>query len=439
MAEVSFICKRTVINTKPVEPGKFSPLSVLDRIMEHNHLRLVFYYNLLTRRRPGELTKKLRESISEMLSAFPVVVGRLLRTPEGHWSIKCNDAGVRMVEAKVNGTVEEWLQNVDRERELKLVYWEEMSHKPYFWSTFYVQITEFECGGLAIGLSCTHMLSDPICATMLIKAWADTTLRGEITSPPLFLPLPSPTQGNNKPNLNWINHYKTATQGSSALISETKQATISLHFNEEMVRNCIAIAGAGLTPFEALTALFWTRISSIKGVQTGLADMCICLDTRQVLGLDRSFFGNCMMCKKVVQLQGDESGLNRVAEAAALIQEAVSRMERDEVMELIEWLEREKCQNPPLMNGANLVCVNLESVGSYSVVFEENAMPLRASYYIEPAGGAGQLVVLPAGGGGGGRVVAVTLAEDEAQKLLEDALIQQFAPTVIMGFNKKVS
>lgn len=138
--QVSFICKRTVISTKPVEPRKFSPLSVLDRIMERSHLCIVLYYNLPTRRRPGELTKQLKESISEMLSSFPVVVGRLLRTPEGQWSIKCNDAGVRLVEAKVNSTVEEWLHNVDSEKELSLVHWEEMSHKPYFWSPFYVQV-----------------------------------------------------------------------------------------------------------------------------------------------------------------------------------------------------------------------------------------------------------------------------------------------------------
>jgi hypothetical protein len=36
--------------------------------------------------------------------------------------------------------VEEWLRNVDREKELELVYWEDMLEKPYYWSTFYVQV-----------------------------------------------------------------------------------------------------------------------------------------------------------------------------------------------------------------------------------------------------------------------------------------------------------
>lgn len=140
MAEVSLICKRTVISTKAVEPRKVIPLSVLDRIMENNYLQLVFYYKFPTERKPGELTKKLRESMSETLSAFPKVIGRLTKGTDGNWTIKCNDAGLRMVEARVDTTVEDWLKNVDREKELKLVHWDDMLHNPYFWSIFYVQV-----------------------------------------------------------------------------------------------------------------------------------------------------------------------------------------------------------------------------------------------------------------------------------------------------------
>ncbi|KAK6119475.1 hypothetical protein DH2020_046779 [Rehmannia glutinosa] len=312
MAEVSFICKRTVVSTKPVQPGKFSPLSSLDRVMERNHLRLVFYYDFPTKRRSGEVTKKLRDSISEMLSAFPIVTGRLLRTPDGRWMIKCNDAGLRMVEARVKGSVFEWLQNVDREKELKLVHWEQMFHKPYFWSTFYVQV---------------------------------------------------------------------------------------------------------------------------KGMKTALVDMSICLDMRKVLDLDKGFFGNCMVYNRVL---GDGLNENKVSKAAAFIEKAVSEMDGDEVMDLIEWLEREKCKNTPWMNGSHLICVNLENVDSYSAVFEGNVSPIRVSYYIEPAVGSGQIVILPSPGGDGpySRVVAVTLPEDEAEKLLEDALIQKFAPTILVGLKK---
>lgn len=35
--------------------------------------------------------------------------------------IKCNDAGVRAVEATAKGSVEDWLKRVDREKELMLL------------------------------------------------------------------------------------------------------------------------------------------------------------------------------------------------------------------------------------------------------------------------------------------------------------------------------
>lgn len=139
-SEVTYICKRTVVSTKPVQPGKYYHLSVLDRLMENNHLRIVYYYRSKGGSKSGELTKKLRESMSEVLTCFPIVTGRLQKNPEGQWMIKCNDAGVRTVEARARGSVDDWLRNVNREKELKLVHWEDMYHKPYFWSTFYVQV-----------------------------------------------------------------------------------------------------------------------------------------------------------------------------------------------------------------------------------------------------------------------------------------------------------
>lgn len=141
---VSIICKRTVVSTKPVEPKKYFPLSILDHLMENNHIRMVYYYKT-SREEFGELTKKLRETLSEVLTYFPIVTGRLIRDDDekGHWKIKCNDSGVRVVEAKAKGSVEEWLTCVDREKELRLVYWENMLPNPYYWSTFYVQVRIF--------------------------------------------------------------------------------------------------------------------------------------------------------------------------------------------------------------------------------------------------------------------------------------------------------
>ncbi|XP_020227912.1 protein ECERIFERUM 2 [Cajanus cajan] len=432
--EVSYICKRTVVSTKAVEPGRFFPLSVLDHHMEKNHIRMVYYYQTSREVEVGGVTKKLRESLSEMLTHFPIVSGRLVRDDErGHWKIKCNDAGVRMVEAKAKGSVEGWLTNLDREKELQLVHWEEMFHKPYYWSTFYVQLTEFEEGGLAIGLSCIHLLADSTCATTFMKAWADISLCNKMITPPLFHPLPPPRPRNRNPNhhphMELIHHYKSLIEKPIAL-KDVRYTTISLGFSDHMVQACMSMVqpNGPITPFEALTTLFWVSLSKIKGLGNGLVDMSICLDMRKVLGLDYGFFGNCMVYNKV-HVEG-----NKFPQVVKAISDVVTKMNSEGIMDLIEWLENNDTSSLTMMNGHDLVCASLEGVDPYLAVFQDWFKPIHVSYYVEPVLGEGQVLILPGKQGEGplSRVAMVTLREEEAIKLCEDDVISQFSPSILM-------
>ncbi|KAK7293638.1 hypothetical protein RJT34_16510 [Clitoria ternatea] len=437
--EVSYICKRTVVSTKPVQPGLYFPLSALDRYMEKNHIRMVYYYQTSREVELGEVTKKLRETLSEMLTYFPIVTGRLIRDDKGHWKIKCNDAGIRMVEAKAKGSVEGWLTCINREKELQLVHWEAMFHKPYYWSTFYVQLTQFEEGGLAIGLSCAHFLADSTCATTFMKAWADISLGNKMITPPLFHPLPPRRPINGNPNHNLymelIHHYKSLIE-KPILVKEAKFTTISLGFSNHMVQASMSMAQSisvsNPTPFEALTGLFWVSLSKVKGMRNGLVDMSICMDMRKVLDLDYGFFGNCMVYNKVQPKE--DLAENKFPQAISAIRDVVDKMDNEGIMDLIEWFENNYINSPTMINGHDLVCASLEGVDPYLAVFQDWLKPIHISYYIEPVLGEGQVLILPAPPGEGplSRVAMVTLREEEAIKLCEDDLILQFSPTIMM-------
>ncbi|XP_062109772.1 protein ECERIFERUM 26-like [Humulus lupulus] len=456
MAKVTHVCKRTVVSTKPVPPGKYHPLSVLDRVMEKNNLRMVFYYPSMRSYHNDDdddddqtviNVGRLRESLAEMLTSFPAVTGRLQENDKnGEWMIKCNDAGVRMVEARAQGSVEHWLSCVDRGRELNLVYWEELYHKPYFWSTFYVQITEFEEGGLAIGLSCIHLLADLTCATMIINSWAQTTFYGKMLAS-YFHPLPPRKLGNKKSNhvpyTPLTNHYKSTIERSKTIpIVNTKYTTLSLAFADHNVRACINAAQMidkahqiGPSPFEALAGLFWVCISKAKGIADRLLNMSVCLDMRRVLNVDKRFFGNCMVYNEV-----NPKGVleNDLSEAAKAIGEVVVKMDNEGVMDLIEWLQCSKKIDAPLMNNCDLVCSYLDVVDPYLAVFGDKVAPIRVSYYVEPVLGLGQVLILPGPPKEGplSKVVMVTLPEDELMRLCEDDLLLSFSPTILMGLNK---
>ncbi|KAF9617011.1 hypothetical protein IFM89_033081 [Coptis chinensis] len=457
MADITYLCKRTVVSTKPVQPGKYHSLSVLDHAMEPSNLRLVFYYYTSAGTELGNVTKKLTESFSEMLTSFPMVTGRLQKTPEGRWKIKCNDAGVRTVEARAKGSVEEWLETADREQELKLVYWEDIFYKPYFWSTFYIQLTEFEGGGIAIGLSCSHLLGDATSATMLVKAWADTAMFGKMISPPHFHSVPPRRIGNkdvNKsPHIDMINCYKSSLDRKSNLtaLCIERYATVTFVFDDEMVRKCMAEAQAGAvslsndssaSPFAALASLFWLSVNNLKGRKGGLSDMSICLDKRIALGLDNGFFGNYMIFNKVCGEESMEVGLPNAAKA---IENAMQKMGNEGIMDLLEWLEsnsdgdlKNDYKPPPPINGPDLVCANWESLNPYSAIFESRGKPIRVSYYFERVFGEGQILILPSPDGNSSlsRVAMVTLPEHQVVKLCEEDLILRFSPTILMGMNK---
>ncbi|XP_030543088.1 protein ECERIFERUM 26-like [Rhodamnia argentea] len=451
MAEIPYTCKRTVVSTKPVQPGKRFPLSVLDRLMEPRHLRIVYYYRSGNPgRKAGEWTRTLRESLARTLTSFPKATGRLQRDGEGRWEIECNDAGVRAVEARARGSVEDWLRNAEREDELRLVHWEEMFDAPYFWSTFYVQMTEFEGGGFAIGLSCIHLLADPICATMFIKAWADMTLKAQLAAPPLFHPLPKRQPGHqNEPNHNTslINHYKSSINTPSPAPG-AKFATLSLSFAEPIVRSCVAAAQPvdqhvhwpGLSPFKALAGLFWACISKVRGNREGLVSMCLGLDVRKLLGLEREFFGNCMVYSNSLHA-GDNEEDNSLPGAAKAIGEIMAKLDKNGVMDLIGWLELNDISHPESARSLNfpeLLFLNLEGIGPHTARFEHAHSPIQVSCYFEPPCGQGQVVILPSATEDApmSRVVMVTLREDELAKLLEDDLLKSFSPTILMGVNR---
>lgn len=300
-------------------------------------------------------------------------------------------------------------------------------------------MTEFEEGGLAIGLSCIHLLADSTCVTKFIKAWADISLGGKMIDPPIFHPLPPSRLRNKKPNhqpyVELINHYKSSIE-KPIPVKEAKYTTISLGFSDQMVQACMSMAQptsvSSSTPFEALAVLFWVSLSKIKGLRNRLVDMSICVDVRKVLGLDNGFFGSCVIYNKA-----HAEGIlreNNFPQAARAIRNVVAKMDNEGIMDLIEWFENNDINSPILMNDHDVICANLEDVDPYLAEFQEGFKPIHVSYYIEPVLGEGQVLILPAPPGEGplSRVVMVTLREEEAIKLCEDDLISQFSPTILM-------
>ncbi|OVA03466.1 Transferase [Macleaya cordata] len=139
--------KLTVVSDTPVQPGKTYPLSVLDHAMGLHTLHIVFYYRYQRdhdHNRAGSASDlgRLRESLADVLSYYPPVTGRLMKgDDDGNWVVKCNDAGVRVLKAKVNTTLDEWLRSADGSDERDLTVWDDMPEEDlHIWSPFRIQV-----------------------------------------------------------------------------------------------------------------------------------------------------------------------------------------------------------------------------------------------------------------------------------------------------------
>lgn len=139
---VKLIAKSTSVSTIPVKPGKSFPLSILDHAMAKHTLHLVFYY---PRRSKFSMSReKIKTSFSDALNNYPTITGRLVSGPETeNWVIRCNDAGVRVYDAVVDVSMDDWFQTADEEEEKNLACWEEMGQDPFIWSPFCVQVSNF--------------------------------------------------------------------------------------------------------------------------------------------------------------------------------------------------------------------------------------------------------------------------------------------------------
>lgn len=124
-------------------------LADADLAFKLHYLRGVYYYPAgdVTR---GLATKVLKDPMFPWLDAYFPVAGRVRRAEEGEGGaepggarrpyIKCNDCGVRIVEAKCDRDMADWLRDDDTDRIRTLCYDKVLGPELFFSPLLYVQV-----------------------------------------------------------------------------------------------------------------------------------------------------------------------------------------------------------------------------------------------------------------------------------------------------------
>ncbi|KAL2478085.1 HXXXD-type acyl-transferase family protein [Forsythia ovata] len=438
----------SVVSSKPIEPGKGFKFSSLDQAMGLHTVHVVYYYQSNPfHEGPHSLDMdNLRAALSDLLNEYPKATGRLTRGVDGNWEVKCNDAGVRMVRADVSTTIDEWLRSADASEEQDLTLWEDMPADPSVWSPFRIQINNFQCGGLAIGLSCTHMHADLTSATLLFKSWTEFHRGLPLTHHPIFNF--SATNGRSSRN-DKAKSTELYAAKSAVETNPVKMGTATLRFSDSAIKKCLSQVHSeytNVTPFDLLVALFWSRIARLKKPTDGdKHSLSFCVDLRKHTNklVPFGYFGNALSFSSL-SLDAKEllesDGVGNVSEH---VHRHMASLE-NEFWSALDWFDTRKEEGaklaPPFrMYGPELTCINMEHMIDlegrslmFDAMFKKGGKPVHVSYHLGNVEGEGLILVMPSPEEGFGRIVRVMLPEEQIGKLLEDEVILDLEPTVLL-------
>ncbi|PIN02202.1 Quinate O-hydroxycinnamoyltransferase [Handroanthus impetiginosus] len=427
----------SVVSSKPIESGKIHRFSSLDQAMGLHTIHIVFYYSsnpFEDGPMPSDLDN-LRVALSRLLDQFPTVTGRLTRGVDGAWEVKCNDAGVRMLQASVGCTLVEWLRSADASEERDLTVWEDMPQDPSFWSPFRIQITNFKCGGVAIGLSCSHIHADITSATMLIKSWAEVHSGQPLTHSPIFHLPPAISSPNNS-----ISSFSP----SKYTDPPPKMSTITMKFSGPVIKKHllqIQKQCPDATPFDILVALFWSRIAHWQeplpnDKQKQTRSLCICTDSRRNQQITYGYFGNALYFS-VLDVDADKLMSGELGLVTESVHNHIEGLKRDDFLSFINSFgeERNKDEKGPFqMYGPRLTCISIEHENMmYDAMFRKGERPVHVSYHVGNVGREGLIMVMPSGDAGLGQIVMVTLPEKQVASLSKDQAVLDLEPVMVLS------
>ncbi|KAI3964823.1 hypothetical protein MKW92_013618 [Papaver armeniacum] len=176
---VEVVSKETIKPSTPT-PNRFQnhSLSLIDQYIFPSFVPLIFFYPVVPalnddtagNKQHGDDISLLKRSLSETLVHFYPLAGRA----KDNIIVDCNDEGIQFIEAKVSGSMCDFLKKPDEQ--LSGLLPSEVVCMNYVTNTqVYVQVNSFECHSTAISLCVSHKVADVATITTFIRCWAQTT------------------------------------------------------------------------------------------------------------------------------------------------------------------------------------------------------------------------------------------------------------------------
>ncbi|CAI0417577.1 unnamed protein product [Linum tenue] len=426
----------SVVPASVTGENKDRHLTGLDLAMKLHYIRAVYFFD--SKAVEGLTIYDLKKPMFPLLRLYYPVSGRIRRRDDkdarlqGRPFIKCNDGGVRIVEAHCpDWTVEEWLRLPATAADDDLLAFDQVLGPDLGFSPLvYVQFTWFNCGGLSVGLSWAHVLGDPFSASAFLNTWAHL-LHGHATpdslhQPGLLDPSPPRFRPNNKKKPSSLKLVDPVGDSWRAT-SFAKTRTHTFRLTAQQLNDVISRATAGASPaaaakvsrFDVLSAILWKSMAKLgeDSAAAGLRTVTVCWNKSPAAGREREAPSNEMA---VGTVGADfEAAKSEVFELAELIAE-----KKEDESELIEEAMAAEGGGgfDCVVYGANLTFVNLGKAKIYELEMK-GRKPIFANCTIRGVGEVGTVLVLPGPAEEGeesGKVVNVILPAKQLAGLRDE-------------------
>uniref|UniRef100_A0A803PH94 Uncharacterized protein n=1 Tax=Cannabis sativa TaxID=3483 RepID=A0A803PH94_CANSA len=189
--KIEIVRRQTIKPSYPTPPHqKHFNLSFLDQIAPAIYTSIVLFYPKNYNNHIDLIDTSydhhgyLKKTLSKILarSFFPLA-GRI----NNNTTIECTDEGVPFFEAKFKGSLSTFLEQKSHNNVVELLKqflpannMVSIDQATSTWPLLLVQVTSFDCGGLAIGVCMSHKFADAATLSIFMKSWAKTPVEAAI-------------------------------------------------------------------------------------------------------------------------------------------------------------------------------------------------------------------------------------------------------------------
>ncbi|XP_047951851.1 stemmadenine O-acetyltransferase-like [Salvia hispanica] len=292
------VISKEVMKPTPQYPFKNLRLSYIDRSLPSMYIPLIFFYNAdestgLNTSNHIQISQILKNSLLATLPSFYPLAGKL----KHNTSVDCNNAsaGSEFVQAKVHAQLKTALQG-STVKDMKLLLPSECwafdnARRPLL----VVQVTYFDCGGIAVAICVSHKIADFASAMSFVAAWA-AKCRGEKTElpPPIMGSYPYFGPMRYIPFSVFTNYFKVTDDFVTDRFVFDKEKIEILRRAATAWPEC---ATKDPTRVELVSAFIWKHFMAAKSKNKLFAAiMAVSLRQRtNPPGILENVFGNCFM------------------------------------------------------------------------------------------------------------------------------------------------